>query len=141
MDAKDWLDNAFFEAGDNKQLQAAIDRVLIQRANEIGDYPEIIFLYQHLLSIANDNNSPPLLKGDTGGFKNTNVKVELTKPEIADYSQILFYSRKDREGFGKLLEGISKLGIDNNLGIKDPLVDKFLNNIMRADNDESKMVL
>ena len=53
MDAKDWLDNAFFEAGDNLQLQAAIDRVGIQRANEIGDYPEIIFLYQHLESLAN----------------------------------------------------------------------------------------
>ena len=138
MDAKDWLDNAFLEAGDNLQLQAAIDRVLIQRANEIGDYPEVIFLYQHLLSLANDNKSPPLLKGDTGGFKNTNGKVELTKPEIANYAQILFYSRKDREGFSKLLEGISKYGIDNNLGVKDPLVDKFLNNIMRADDDEVK---
>ena len=138
MDAKDWLDNAFLEAGDNLQLQAAIDRTLIKRANEIGDYPEIIFLYQHLLSIANDNKSPPLLKGDTGGFKNTNGKVELTKPEIANYSQILFYSRKDREGFSKLLSGISKLGIDNNLGVKDPLVDKFLNNITRAEDDEVK---
>ena len=128
MDAKDWLDNAFFEAGDNKQLQAAIDRVLIQRANEIGDYPEIIFLYQHLLSLANDNNSPPL-KGETGGCK-------LTKEDYANYSQILFWSRKDREGFSKLLEGISKLGIDNNLGVKDPLVDMFLNNIMRADDFE-----
>ena len=68
MDSKDWLDNAFFEAGNNKNLQAAIDRVLIQRANEIGDYPEIIFLYQHLLSIANDNKSPPL-KGETGDVK------------------------------------------------------------------------
>ena len=130
MDAKDWLDNAFLEAGDNLQLQAAIDRVLIRRANEIGDYPEIIFLYQHLLSLANDNKSPPL-KGETGGCK-------LTKKDYANYSQILFYSRKDREGFSKLLEGISKLGIDNNLGVKDPLVDKFLNNIMRADDDEVK---
>ena len=138
MDAKDWLDTAFLESGDNIKLQAAIDRVLIKRANELGDYPEIIFLYQHLLSLANDNNSPPLLKGDTGGFKNTNGKVELTKDEIANYAQILFYSRKDREGFSKLLEGISKLGIDNNLGVKDPLVDKFLNNIMRADDDEVK---
>jgi len=71
MDAKDWLDTAFLESGDNIKLQSAIDRVLIQRANEIGDYPEVIFLYQHLLSVANDNKSPPLLKGDTGGFKNS----------------------------------------------------------------------
>ena len=130
MDAKDWLDTAFLESGDNKQLQAAIDRVLIQRANELGDYQEIIFLYQHLLSLANDNNSPPL-KGETGGCK-------LTKEDYANYAQILFWSRKDREGFSKLLTGISKLGIDNNRGVKDPLVDKFLNNIMRADDDEVK---
>ena len=57
MDAKDWLDTALLEAGVNKNLQAAIDRVLIQRANEIGDYPEIIFLYQHLESIAKSQKS------------------------------------------------------------------------------------
>jgi len=153
MDAKNWLDNAFLEAGDNLQLQAAIDRVLIRRANEIGDYPEIIFLYQHLEELAggqktedgeqktkdelaNDKKSPPLLKGDTGGFKNTNGKVELTKDGIANYAQILFYTKKDREGFGKLLEGISKYGIDNNLGFKDPLLDKFFHNILRANEDE-----
>jgi len=48
MDAKDWLDNAFLEAGDNLQLQAAIDRILIQRANEIGDYDEACELYEEL---------------------------------------------------------------------------------------------
>jgi len=161
MDAKNWLDTAFLEAGDNETLQAAIDRVLIKRANEIGDYPEVIFLYQHLLSMAqafagsstNDNNSPPL-KGETGGCKNSppvlggvarsDGVVERTTDhglrttDYANYSQILFYSHKNREGFSKLLEGISKLGIDNNLGVKDPLVDKFLNNIMRADDDEVK---
>ena len=131
MDAKDWLDNAFLEAGHDKQLQAAIDRVGIQRANEIGDYPEIIFLYQHLEEVS---------RASQRGLKNTmpHWEMRLTKPELANYSQILFYTRKDREGFGKLLEGISKLGIDNNLGVKDPLVDKFLNNIMRADDDEVK---
>jgi len=185
MDAKDWLDNAFFEAGNNKQLQAAIDRVLIQRANELGDYQEIIFLYQHLENLANqkaprldkegcpqggvvnspfskvehpgftsgvgkgDLNSPPVL-GDTsrvlprGGAAQSAGVVERTTDhglrttDYANYAQILFYSRKDREGFSKLLAGISKLGIDNNLGVKDPLIDKFLNNIMRADDDEVK---
>ena len=130
MDAKDWLDTAFLEAGDNKQLQAAIDRVLIKRANEIGDYPEVIFLYQHLEQLQGCKVARLSAKG---GFK-----VELSKEEIANYSQILFWSRKDREGFSKLLTGISKLGIDNNLGVKDPLVDKFLNNIMRADDEEVK---
>jgi len=131
MDAKDWLDNAFLEAGDNKQLQAAIDRVGIQRANEIGDYPEIIFLFQHLEEVS---------RASQRGLKSKmpHWEMRLTKPELANYAQILFYSRKDREGFSKLLEGISKLGIDNNLGVKDPLVDKFLNNIMRADDDEVK---
>jgi len=138
MDAKDWLDNASLESGDNKNLQAAIDRVLIQRANELGDYPEIIFLYQHLLSIANDNNNPPLKVSDPANAGGETGGCKLTKEDYANYSQILFYSRKDREGFSKLLAGISKLGIDNNLGVKDPLVDKFLNNIMRADDDEVK---
>ncbi len=133
MDAKAWLDTAFLESGDDLQLQAAIDRVLIQRANELGDYPEIIFLYQHLENLANQK-TPRL---DKEGCPKGGV-VELSKPEIANYAQILFYSRKDREGFPKLLTGISKLGIDNNLGVKDPFVDKFLNNIMRADDDEVK---
>ncbi len=191
MDAKDWLDTAFFEAGNNKNLQAAIDRVLIQRANELGDYQEVLFLYQHLLSIANDNkvplldkegcpqggvvnsplskvehpgftsgvgkgdlNSPPVL-GDTsrvlprGGVAHSDGVVERTTnhpgmrgahglrtTDYANYSQILFYSRKDREGFSKLLKGISKFGIDNDLGFKDPLFDKFFHNILRANDDE-----
>ncbi|RLD09359.1 MAG: hypothetical protein DRI44_08655, partial [Chlamydiae bacterium] len=133
MDAKDWLDNAFLEAGDNLQLQAAIDRVLIRRANEIGDYPEIIFLYQHLEQLAGGQKTE-----DRGQNAKGKRITELSKSEIANYAQILFYSRKDREGFSKLLEGICNLGIDNNLGVKDPLVDKFLNNIMRADDDEVK---
>jgi len=144
MDSKDWLDNAYFEAGDNKQLQAAIDRVLIQRANEIGDYPEIIFLYQHLENLANQK-TPRLDKEGCpkGGVVERTTDygprvTGLTKPEIANYAQILFWCRKDREGFSKLLTGISKLGIDNSLGVKDPLVDKFLNNIMRAEDDEVK---
>ena len=128
MDAKDWLDTAYEYANENPNILAAIDRVAIQKGNELGDYENIILHYQHLMSIANDIKSPPF-KGDLGGCK-------LTKPEIANYSQILFWSRKDREGFSKLLEGISKLGIDNNLGVKDLLVNKFLNNIMRADDEE-----
>jgi len=132
MDAKDWLDTAFLESGDNLQLQAAIDRVGIQRANEIGDYPEIIFLYQHLEEVSRASQREP--RATDYGPRIT----ELSNDEIANYAQILFYSRKDREGFSKLLTGISKLGIDNNLGVKDPLVDKFLNNIMRADEDEVK---
>jgi hypothetical protein len=35
-----------------------------------------------------------------------------------------------------LLQGLTKLGIDNDLGVKDPMVDCFLNNIMRADDQE-----
>ena len=150
MDAKDWLDNAFLEAGDDLQLQAAIDRALIQRANEIGDYPEVIFLFQHLEQLESEKvrkceGNSPFSKGGKGALNSPPVlggvpegRGGLTKPEIANYGQILFYSRKDREGFSKLLTGISKLGIDNNLGVKDPLVDKFLNNIMRADDDEVK---
>jgi len=139
MDAKDWLDNAFLESGDNLQLQAAIDRVLIQRANEIGDYPEVIFLYQHLENLANQK-TPRLDKEGCpkGGVVERTTGHGLRVTDYANYAQILFYSRKDREGFSKLLTGISKLGIDNNLGVKDPLVDKFLNNIMRADDNEVK---
>jgi len=128
MDAKDWLDVAYDYANNNPKIMASVDRVAIQKGNELGDYENIILHYQHLMSIANDIKSPPF-KGDLGGCK-------LTKPELANYAQILFYSRKDREGFSKLLEGISNLGIDNNLGVKDLLIDKFLNNIMRADNEE-----
>ena len=157
LDAKDWLDNAFLESGNNLQLQAAIDRVLIQRGNELGDYPEIIFLYQHLeqlqgLKVATPafagqglesgkcKNSPPVLGGvaRSDGVVEQTTDYGLRTTDYANYAQILFYSRKDREGFSKLLEGISKLGIDNNLGVKDPLVDKFLNNIMRAEDDEVK---
>jgi len=139
MDAKAWLDTAFLESGDNIKLQAAIDRVLIQRANEIGDYPEIIFLYQHLESLAN-KKTPRLDKEGCpkGGVVERTTDHGLRTTDYANYAQILFYSRKDREGFSKLLTGISKLGIDNNLGVKDPLVEMFLNNIMRADDDEVK---
>ncbi len=109
MDAKDWLDTAFLDSGDNKNLQAAIDRVLIQRANEIGDFPEIIFLYQHLEQLYSpfskggkgDLNSPPVL----GGVARSDGVVEwitdhgLRITDYANYSQILFYLRKDREDF------------------------------------------
>ena len=134
MDAKDWLDNAFLESGDNKTLQAAIDRILIQRANELGDYPEAIFLYQHLEQLA---KSAKVGRCESGKVERI-TDHGLRTTDYANYAQILFYSRKDREGFSKLLAGISKLGIDNNLGVKDPLVDMFLNNIMRAGDDEVK---
>ena len=126
MDAKDWLDAAYEYANDNPKIMAAIDRVMIQRGNEIGDYENIILHYQHLEQVSRtpDRRMP--------GSK----CEQLTKPEIANYAQILFWSRKDRKGFSKLLEEISKLGIDNNLDVKDPLVNKFLNNIMRTDNEE-----
>ena len=129
MDAKDWLDSAYEYANNNPNILAAIDRVAIQKGNELGDYENIILHYQHLERVESAKRNSPFSKGGKGD-------LSLTKPEIANYTQILFYSRKDREGFSKLLEGISKLGIDNNLGVKDPLVDKFLNNIMRADNEE-----
>jgi len=136
MDTKNWLDTAYEYANENPKILSAIDRVAIQKGNELGDYKDIILHYQHLEQLAGRQKTEDRERTTDYGLRIT----KLTKPEIANYAQILFYSRKDREGFSKLLEGISTLGIDNNLGVKDPLVNKFLNNIMRADNEEVEYI-
>jgi len=58
MDAKDWLDAAYEYANENPNILAAIDRVAIQKGNELGDYENIILHYRHLESIANDKKTP-----------------------------------------------------------------------------------
>ncbi len=119
MDAKDWFDSAYAYANNSPNILAAIGRIVIQRGNEIGDYEDIIAGYQHLEQVSR-----------------TSKCEQLTKPEIANYVQVLFCSHEDRKGFSKLLEGISNLGIKNNQDGIDQLVVIFLNNILRADEDD-----
>jgi len=129
IDAKDWLDAAYAYANDNPKIMAAIDRVSIQRANELGDYEDVILHYQHLDRV----ESAKVRK-----YESKTGRPGLLKPEYANFAQALFNTGKDRKGFSKLLEGISKFGINNkfNFTIKDELVVKFLNNIARADDED-----
>ncbi len=131
MDTKNWLDTAYEYANENPKILAAIDRVAIQKGNELGDYKNIILHYQHLEQLAGRQKTED---------RKRITDYRLRTTDYANYAQILFYSRKDREGFSKLLEGISTLGIDNKFEIRkrDVLVEKFLGNIMRADDEEIK---
>ncbi|MCX7005361.1 MAG: hypothetical protein NTV22_19115 [bacterium] len=56
--------------------------------------------------------------------------------EYTELAQLYFWTHQDRTGFKTVLDGLTLLGIDNNLGVKDPMVGCFLNNIMRADDAE-----
>jgi len=60
----------------------------------------------------------------------------LSRAEYRDLAQLYFWTWRDREGFAQELDGITLLGIDNDLGVRDPMVDCFLNNIMRAADNE-----
>ncbi|MCX7001856.1 MAG: hypothetical protein NTV22_01120, partial [bacterium] len=59
-----------------------------------------------------------------------------SREEYTELAQLYFWTHQDRPGFKTVLDGITLLGIDNDLGINDPMVNCFLNNIMRADDDE-----
>jgi hypothetical protein len=112
-DSKDYLDVARIEGSEYVDISALADRALIRRGVEIGDYPEVTNLYNDLRWLS-----------------------DLTRGEHKEAAQILFWSHDDRAGFSMLLQGLTKLGIDNDLGVKDPMVDCFLNNLMRADDQE-----
>ncbi|RLD36717.1 MAG: hypothetical protein DRI74_08535 [Bacteroidetes bacterium] len=116
MDAKDWLDNAFLEADDNLQLQAAIDRVGIQRANEIGDYDEACELYEEL-----------------GTF------TILSHEQFNVYVKELFSLGRDRIAFKQILKEIgicsSYNNNDNNIALINT-IKLFLKRMPDATDDE-----
>lgn len=112
-DSFTWLDAARYEGAGNSNIVIAADRALAKRAIEIGDYYDAITNFEDLASI-----------------------TTLTREEYKQLAQLYFWTHRDREGFRHVLNGLTLLGIDNDLGVKDPMVDCFLNNIMRADDSE-----
>jgi len=60
----------------------------------------------------------------------------LSREEHKELAQLFFWTHQDRPGFKTVLDGMTLLGIDNDLGVRDPMVDCFLNNIMRANDAE-----
>ncbi len=143
IDAKDWLETAYDYANNNPKIMAAIDRVSIQRANELNDFDNIILHYQHLEQLAGRQKTEDRRRKTEDGGQKTEDREPITDyrlrtTDYANYAQALFNTGKNRKGFMKLLEGISKFGIDNKFDfrIKDELVVKFLNNIARADDED-----
>ncbi|MCX7005358.1 MAG: hypothetical protein NTV22_19100 [bacterium] len=122
-DAFNWLDLVRLEASATPRLAAAADRALIRRAVEIGDYHDAITNYGDLQA--------QLASGEFSRREQI-----LATNEYVELAQLYFWTYQDRPGFAKLLEGLTKIGIDNDLGIKDALVVCFLNNIARADDAE-----
>ncbi len=60
----------------------------------------------------------------------------LSREEYQEFAQLYFWTHQDRPGFKTVLDGLTLLGIDNDLGVNDPMVNCFLSNIMRADDAE-----
>ncbi len=153
-DAFNWLDLVRLEASAEPRIAAAADRALICRAVEIGDYHDAITNYwdlQHLLletgnlklaadaaSTSNIQHSTLSIEGEEADQESIFVRPEriLSREEHKELAQLYFWTHQDRPGFKTVLDGITLLGIDNDLGVRDPMVDCFLNNIMRADDTE-----
>jgi len=113
-DAYNVFDTVRLESQD-KNILIAADEGLINRAIAIGDYTEACEMYEYL------------------GTMNT-----LTRKQFNGYAKVLFSLGRDRDAFAQLLYGIAKYGFDEDLGIKDPMVDLFLNALPRATDDEIK---
>ncbi|GEM_PF-2190153 len=152
-DAFNWLDLVRLEGSAEPRIAAAADRGLIRRAVEIGDFYEAITNYMDLESQVAALNSqvsktstPVLRHSSTPGSTDPTSQVLknsrtpnlfcLTREEAKKYAQLLFDVMQDRQGFAKLLDGLSLLGIDNNLGSADPIPQCIMNNLARANKTE-----
>gem|GEM_PF-5170981 len=158
-DAFNWLDLVRLEASAEPRIAAAADRALIRRAVEIGDYHDAITNYLDLqfqlaeCEESQDGDHSHTAVGGTGqasgrsrhggrsqAEKSTSKFVRRERiyspQEYTELSQLYFWTYQDRPGFKTLLDGLTLLGIDNDLGVNDPMVNCFLNNIMRVDDSE-----
>jgi len=111
-DAYNIFDIVRLESHD-KNIKIIADSGLINRAIAIGDYKEACEMYE-----------------DLGTF------TTLSREQFNGYAKVLFSLGKDRDAFAQLLYGIAKYGFDEDLGIKDPMVDLFLNALPRTTDDE-----
>ncbi|MCX7001832.1 MAG: hypothetical protein NTV22_01000, partial [bacterium] len=59
-----------------------------------------------------------------------------TPNEYTELAQLYFWTHQDRLGFKTILDGITLLGINNDLIMTDPLVVCFQANVMRANDAE-----
>jgi len=141
-DAFNWLDLVRLEASAEPRLAAAADRALIRRAVEIGDYHDAITNFWDLQFLLTESEESPhgggshIAQAEKSTSKFVRRERIYTPKEYTELAQLYFWTHQDRPGFKTVLDGITLLGIDNDLGVKDPLVDCFLNNIMRADDVE-----
>jgi hypothetical protein len=125
------------------RIAAAADRAMIRRAVEIGDYHDAITNYCDLQfqlaeSEESRHGSPPHTNTNPTAvdYKFVHPERIYSPEEHKELAQLYFWTHQDRPGFKTLLDGITLLGIDNDLGVRDPMIDCYLNNIMRADDNE-----
>ncbi len=111
-DAQEWFESVRIESSDNNILVAA-DSGLIARAVAFGDYKEACEMCEDLGTL-----------------------TTLTREQFNAYAKVLFSLGKDREAFSQLLTGIAKYGFDEKFGLKEPMVNLFLNALPRATNNE-----
>ncbi|MCX7004453.1 MAG: hypothetical protein NTV22_14435 [bacterium] len=141
-DAFNWLDLVRLEASADPRIAAAADRGLIRRAVEIGDYHDAITNYWDLqFQLAESEESQHgdhshIAQAEKSNSKFVRRERIYTPEEYREFAQIYFWRHQDRPGFKTLLDGITLLGIDNELGMTDPLVVSFQDNILRADDAE-----
>jgi len=153
-DAFNWLDLVRLEASATPRIAAAADRGLIRRAVEIGDYHDAITNFWDLqcLLLETGNSKLVAVAEATSNIQHSTLNIEgtaaeqpskfvrperlLSREEHKELAHLYFWTHQDRPGFKTLLDGITLLGIDNDLGVRDPMVDAYLNNIMRADDAE-----
>jgi len=163
-DAFNWLDLVRLEASADPRIAAAADRGLIRRAVEIGDYHDAITNYCDLQALILESGSdlragsvPPsawianvAVDEESGhgspSHTNTNPTAEdykfvrperiLSREEHKELAQLYFWIHQDRPGFKTVLDGLTLLGIDNDLGANDPIIDCFVNNLQNADDAE-----
>jgi len=114
-DALNYLDAARMEAAEYKTVAIAADNALIKHYIRVGDH-----------------------KAACEMFEDLGTQIKLSRDQYNGYARLLFELGKDREAFAQLLNGIAKYGFDEDLGIKDPMLNLFLNALPRANDEEIK---
>jgi len=141
-DAFNWLDLVRLEASAEPRLAATADRALIRRAIEIGDYHDAITNYVDLRFLLTESEESPHGGGShiAQPEKSTSTFVRreriYTPEEYRELAQLYFWTHQDRPGFKTILDGITLLGINNDLIMTDPLFVCFQANVMRANDAE-----
>ncbi|MCX7004022.1 MAG: hypothetical protein NTV22_12245 [bacterium] len=87
-------------------------------------------------SLSHTNTNPASNVAVTEDYKFVRRERIYAPEEYTELAQLYFWTQQDRPGFQALLDGMARLGIDNDLGIKDPLLNLFMHNIMRTDDAE-----